>query len=202
MMELPEDHVPTLPALLPPLIVHYRGRSHRHCCRRRQGRAGLLLTKGLKMKITTQRDPAKSYRSLCPVVFGSSVEINQPDMIRTCSPHLCAHPISKRFRHSSGLNRSIRNNQYPIVYGFAIENKLRTKTRRREQAGAPASHRQGRCGGWRSGGGEQEGAAEDEAVVAEEDLSGEEADSAGPVKWVVPAAWEVLPADRGGGGQG
>jgi hypothetical protein len=31
----------------------------------------------------------------------------------------------------------------------------------------------------------------------EEDLSDEEADSAGPVKWVVPA-WEVLAADRGG----
>jgi hypothetical protein len=30
-----------------------------------------------------------------------------------------------------------------------------------------------------------------------EDLSDEEADSAGPVKWVVPA-WEVLAADRGG----
>jgi hypothetical protein len=40
-------------------------------------------------------------------------------------------------------------------------------------------------------------AAEDEAVVLEEDLSDEEADSAGPVKWVVPA-WEVLAADRGG----
>jgi hypothetical protein len=48
----------------------------------------------------------------------------------------------------------------------------------------------------------QEDAAEDEAVVLEEDLSDEEADSAGPVKWVVPAAWEVLAADRGGGGQG
>jgi hypothetical protein len=46
---------------------------------------------------------------------------------------------------------------------------------------------------------EQEDAAEDEAVVLEEDLSDEEADSAGPVKWVVPA-WEVLAlaADRGG----
>jgi hypothetical protein len=44
---------------------------------------------------------------------------------------------------------------------------------------------------------EQEDATEDEAVVLEEDLSGEEADSAGPVKWVVPA-WEVLAADRGG----
>jgi hypothetical protein len=33
--------------------------------------------------------------------------------------------------------------------------------------------------------------------VLEEDLSDEEADSAGPVKWVVPA-WEVLAADRGG----
>ena len=43
----------------------------------------------------------------------------------------------------------------------------------------------------------QEDAAEDEAVVLEEDLSDEEADSAGPVKWVVPA-WEVLAADRGG----
>ena len=37
---------------------------------------------------------------------------------------------------------------------------------------------------------------EDEEVVQEEDLSDEEADSAGPVKWVVPA-WEVLAADRG-----
>jgi hypothetical protein len=44
---------------------------------------------------------------------------------------------------------------------------------------------------------EQEDAAEDEAVVLEEDLSDEKADSAGPVKWVVPA-WEVLAADRGG----
>jgi hypothetical protein len=35
------------------------------------------------------------------------------------------------------------------------------------------------------------------AVVLEEDLSDEEANSAGPVKWVVPA-WEVLAADRGG----
>jgi hypothetical protein len=43
----------------------------------------------------------------------------------------------------------------------------------------------------------QEDATEDEAVVLEEDLSDEEADSAGPVKWVVPA-WEVLAADRGG----
>jgi hypothetical protein len=43
----------------------------------------------------------------------------------------------------------------------------------------------------------QEDAAADEAVVLEEDLSDEEADSAGPVKWVVPA-WEVLSADRGG----
>jgi hypothetical protein len=43
----------------------------------------------------------------------------------------------------------------------------------------------------------QEDAAEDEAVVLEEDLSDEEADSAGPVKWVVPA-WEVLAADRRG----
>jgi hypothetical protein len=44
---------------------------------------------------------------------------------------------------------------------------------------------------------EQEDAAEDEAVVLEEGLSDEEADSAGPVKWVVPA-WEVLAADIGG----
>jgi hypothetical protein len=42
---------------------------------------------------------------------------------------------------------------------------------------------------------EQEDAAEDEAVVLEEDLSDEEADSAGPVKWVVPAC-EVLASDR------
>jgi hypothetical protein len=38
---------------------------------------------------------------------------------------------------------------------------------------------------------------EDEEVVQEEDLSDEEADSAGPVKWVVPA-WEVLAHDRAG----
>jgi hypothetical protein len=44
---------------------------------------------------------------------------------------------------------------------------------------------------------EQEDAVEDEEVVREEDLSGEEADSAGPVKWVVPA-WEVLANDRVG----
>ena len=43
----------------------------------------------------------------------------------------------------------------------------------------------------------QEDAAADEAVVLEEELSDEEADSAGPVKWVVPQ-WEVLAADRGG----
>jgi hypothetical protein len=44
---------------------------------------------------------------------------------------------------------------------------------------------------------EHEDAAEDDAAVLEEDLSDEEADSAGPVKWVVPV-WEVLAADRGG----
>jgi hypothetical protein len=44
---------------------------------------------------------------------------------------------------------------------------------------------------------EQEDAVEDEEIVREEDLSGEEADSAGPVKWVVPA-WEVLANDRVG----
>jgi hypothetical protein len=44
---------------------------------------------------------------------------------------------------------------------------------------------------------EQEDAVEDEEVVREEDLSDEEADSAGPVKWVVPA-WEVLAHDRAG----
>jgi hypothetical protein len=44
---------------------------------------------------------------------------------------------------------------------------------------------------------EQEDAVEDEEVVQEEDLSDEEADSAGPVKWVVPA-WEVLAHDRAG----
>jgi hypothetical protein len=33
--------------------------------------------------------------------------------------------------------------------------------------------------------------------VQEEDISDEEADSAGPVKWVVPA-WEVLAHDRAG----
>jgi hypothetical protein len=38
---------------------------------------------------------------------------------------------------------------------------------------------------------------EDEEVVQEEDLSDEEADSAGPVKWMVPA-WEVLAHDRAG----
>jgi hypothetical protein len=43
---------------------------------------------------------------------------------------------------------------------------------------------------------EQEGAAEDEAILLEEDLSDEEADSAGPVKGMVPQ-WEVLGADRG-----
>jgi hypothetical protein len=43
----------------------------------------------------------------------------------------------------------------------------------------------------------QEDAVEDEEVVREEDLSDEEADSAGPVKWVVPA-WEVLANDRVG----
>jgi hypothetical protein len=50
---------------------------------------------------------------------------------------------------------------------------------------------------------EQEDAAavEEEAVVLEEDLSDEEADSAGPVKLVVPA-WEVLAADRGGWSEG
>jgi hypothetical protein len=42
---------------------------------------------------------------------------------------------------------------------------------------------------------EQEDAMEDEEVEREEDLSDEEADSAGPVKWVVPA-WEVLVHDR------
>jgi hypothetical protein len=40
-------------------------------------------------------------------------------------------------------------------------------------------------------------AVEDEEVLQEEDLSDEEADSAGPVKWVVPA-WEVLAHDRAG----
>ena len=44
---------------------------------------------------------------------------------------------------------------------------------------------------------EQEDAVVDEEVVQEEDLSDEEADSAGPVKWVVPA-WEVLAHDRAG----
>jgi hypothetical protein len=43
----------------------------------------------------------------------------------------------------------------------------------------------------------QEDAAGDEAVALEEGFRDEEADSAGPVKWVVPA-WEVLAADRGG----
>jgi hypothetical protein len=38
---------------------------------------------------------------------------------------------------------------------------------------------------------------EDERLVQEEDLSDEEADSAGPVKWVVPAR-EVLAHDRAG----
>jgi hypothetical protein len=45
---------------------------------------------------------------------------------------------------------------------------------------------------------EQEDAVEDEEVVQEEDLSDEEADSAGPVKWVVPAREEVLAHDRAG----
>jgi hypothetical protein len=35
---------------------------------------------------------------------------------------------------------------------------------------------------------EQEDTVEDEEAVLEEDLSDEEADSAGPVKWVVPSA--------------
>jgi hypothetical protein len=56
----------------------------------------------------------------------------------------------------------------------------------------PRAKREGGGGRKREG-----GAAEDEAVVLEEDLSDEEADSAGPVKWVVPAC-EVLAADRGG----
>jgi hypothetical protein len=49
---------------------------------------------------------------------------------------------------------------------------------------------------------EQEDAVEDEEeeVMREEDLSDEEADSAGPVKWVVPA-WEVLANDRASGGE-
>jgi hypothetical protein len=49
---------------------------------------------------------------------------------------------------------------------------------------------------------EQEDTVEDEEVVSiqEEDLSDEEADSAGPVKWVVPA-WEVLAHDRAGCGE-
>jgi hypothetical protein len=37
--------------------------------------------------------------------------------------------------------------------------------------------------------------------VLEEDLSNEEADSAGPVKWVVPA-WEVLAAESEGVDEG
>jgi hypothetical protein len=48
---------------------------------------------------------------------------------------------------------------------------------------------------------EQEDAVEDEEVVQEEDLSDEEADSAGPVKRVVPA-WEALAHDRAGRGGG
>jgi hypothetical protein len=49
----------------------------------------------------------------------------------------------------------------------------------------------------------QEDAAADEAVVLEEDLSDEEADSAGPVKWVVVPAGEVLLAvERGGWSDG
>jgi hypothetical protein len=44
---------------------------------------------------------------------------------------------------------------------------------------------------------EQEDTVEDEEVVRVEELSDEEADSAGPVKWVVPA-WEVLANDRAG----
>jgi hypothetical protein len=44
---------------------------------------------------------------------------------------------------------------------------------------------------------EQEDVVEDEEVVQEEDLSDEEADSAGPVKWAVPAR-EVLAQDRAG----
>jgi hypothetical protein len=50
-------------------------------------------------------------------------------------------------------------------------------------------------------GSRQQDAAEDEAVVLEEDLGDEEADSAGPVKWTVPAGryWQRT---EGGGGQG
>jgi hypothetical protein len=42
---------------------------------------------------------------------------------------------------------------------------------------------------------------EDEEVIQEEDLCGEEADSAGPVKWVVPAC-EVLAAHNRAGWRG
>jgi hypothetical protein len=51
---------------------------------------------------------------------------------------------------------------------------------------------------------EQEGAAEDEAVVLvlEEDLSDEEADSAGPVKWVIPAWLATLVGSTGSGQRG
>jgi hypothetical protein len=52
---------------------------------------------------------------------------------------------------------------------------------------------------WRVVEDEQEDTVEDEEVVREEDLSDEEADSAGPVKWVVPAwKWEVLANGRAG----
>jgi hypothetical protein len=44
---------------------------------------------------------------------------------------------------------------------------------------------------------EQENVVTDEEVVQEGDLSDEEADSAGPVKWVVPAR-EVLAHDTAG----
>jgi hypothetical protein len=57
--------------------------------------------------------------------------------------------------------------------------------------------RQWRGGWWRIDKDEQEDAVTDEAVVQEEDLSGEEADSAGPVKRVVPV-WEALAHDRAG----
>jgi hypothetical protein len=46
----------------------------------------------------------------------------------------------------------------------------------------------------------QEDTAADEAVVLEEDLSDEEADSAGPVKWVVPRHGRYWQRTEGGGG--
>jgi hypothetical protein len=70
-----------------------------------------------------------------------------------------------------------------VVYGKAGANELCNST----YSAKPQSAYALQC----------KNAVEDEEVVQEEDLSDEEADSAGPVKWVVPA-WEVLAHDRTG----